>query len=450
MNRHILMLLALTSAAALLMSCGGGGAKTKPASAAPTAASAAARWQTPQILPVTPIAVAWKPSDATFDALPGARAIFGETDTTSYEIEVPDTWNGDVVYFAHGFRGNGPDLVVQAPPIRDYLIQNGYAWAASSYSANGYDPGAGARDTYALRDIFAQKVGAPKHAYLYGQSMGGNVASLSLETYPTAYDGAFSECGAVAGKEILDFFIDWAAVSGYLAGQDLFTQSNDAAKLATTLRGEIGRVLGPPQSPTDKGKAFANIMQNLTGGPRPFFREGYSVNYVLNFGLLVQAVAQPQIYNAVASNDTSKYHVDEGFGLTDAQIDAGVGRVKSNPAYLDPATYPQYADLTGKIQRPFLTIHGTGDLFVPISMEQSYRRKVEAAGAGDLLVQRAIRTAGHCAYSQDERIAGFEDLVKWVVQGQKPAGDDLLGDLTDIGRQFTIPVLPDDPGGVTP
>jgi hypothetical protein len=114
---------------------------------------------------------------------------------------------------------------------------------------------------------------------------------------------------------------------------------------------------------------------------------------------------------------------------------------------MDRATYPENADLTGKIERPFLTIHGTGDLFVPISMEQSYRRKVDAAGAGDLLVQRAIRRAGHCVYSQDERIAAFDDLVSWVRDGKKPAGEDLLGDLSDAGRTFTKPLLDGDPGG---
>ena len=65
-------------------------------------------------------------------------------------------------------------------------------------------------------------------------------------------------------------------------------------------------------------------------------------------------------------------------------------------------------------------------------------------------MQRAIRRAGHCTFSQEERIAAFEDLVKWVEHQQKPAGDNILADLTDAGRTFTNPLLPDDPGGVKP
>jgi pimeloyl-ACP methyl ester carboxylesterase len=443
------MLAALAAAAMIMVACSGGTTATPQPS--PTPASAASDgWQAPAQLPVTPVALSFKTTDPALDALPGARTIVGEDGGATYNIEVPDAWNGDVVYFAHGFRGNGPDLIVQVPPIREYLVQHGYAWAASSFSKNGYEPGAGARDTYALRDVFAQKVGAPKRSYIYGQSMGGHIVALSLEQYPAAYDGAVSECGVVAGHEILDYFISWAALASYFGGTDLFASGTDANKLFGALRNDLPKVLGSAASPTDKGKAFADAIEQLTGGPRPFFAEGFKVNYTLNFGLLLQAVAQPQISNAVAENQHTRYAINDGYGVTSDELNRAVTRIAANPAYRDPATHPEFADFTGKIQRPLLTIHGTGDLFVPIGLEQSYRRIVDAAGAGDLLVQRAIRRAGHCTFSQEERIAAFEDLVKWVEQKQKPAGDNILGDLTDAGRAFTNPPLPDDPGGVTP
>src|SRR5262249_20834248 len=157
-----------------------------------------------QVLPVTPVAGDYHTVDPKFDALAGARAVYGTEDHAAggqeaYQIEVPDQWNGDVVFFAHGFRGSVPELTVSMPPIREYLIEHGYAWAASSYSENGYDPGIGARDTKNLRDNFARLAGVaePKHSYIYGQSMGGNVVTVSLGEYPTLYDGALAECGAL-------------------------------------------------------------------------------------------------------------------------------------------------------------------------------------------------------------------------------------------------------------
>ena len=118
--------------------------------------------------------------------------------------------------------------------------------------------------------------------------------------------------------------------------------------------------------------------------------------------------------------------------------------------YRDAARWPEFADLTGKIEAPHLTLHGTGDLFVPISLERRYREIVDAAGRGDLLVQRAIRRAGHCAFSEQERERAFDDLVAWVKTGAKPAGEDLTDDLTDAGRAFTNPMEASDPGGIAP
>ena len=57
-----------------------------------------------------------------------------------------------------------PDLTflfVQAPPIREHIVRGGFAWAASSFSASGYAPDAGVRDTLALLDYFKSNVGAP-------------------------------------------------------------------------------------------------------------------------------------------------------------------------------------------------------------------------------------------------------------------------------------------------
>ncbi len=447
-------LIALAATAVVIASCGGGssssGTSTPPASRASATSVETSDWKTPAQLPVTPVALTFKTLDPNLDALPSARTIVGENGGATYNIEVPDDWNGEVVYFAHGFRGNVAELTVQVPPIRNYLIEHGYAWAASSFSRNGYEPGAGARDTYALRDVFAQKVGAPKRSYIYGQSMGGHVVVLSLEQYPTAYDGALSECGVVAGHEEIDYLVSWAALASYFGGTDLFASSTDVGKLLGELRTDLPKALGQANNPSAKGKAFANAIEELTGGPRAFFREGFLVNYTLNFGLLLQAVAQPQIINAVGENQRTRYTIGEGFGVTGDDINGDIVRIAANPAFRDPATYPEFADFTGKIQRPLLTIHGTGDVFVPISLEQSYRRIVDDAGTGDLLVQRAIRRAGHCTFSQEERIAAFEDLVKWVGQKQKPAGEDLQGDLRDAGLTFTNPKLPDDPGAPDP
>jgi pimeloyl-ACP methyl ester carboxylesterase len=446
------LLLAAGIAAA---ACGGGGSKQAATTGAGTPVSTARAashdgWATPITLPVTPVASQFTVKDPKLEALPGARVITGTYDGGGYQIELPYAWNGDVVYFAHGFRGNGPDLTISQPPLREYLVQHGYAWAASSYSQNGYHPGTGARDTLALRDVFAQQVGEPKRGYLYGQSMGGNVVTVSLETYPTAYDGAVAECGSLSGQGIVDYIFSWGALGGYFSGVDVTAQTTDYGKLGDSLKNKVVPALGSPANLTPKGQGFASAIQHLTGGPRPYFREGFGANYFFNFVLLVNAVAVPGAANAVAQNADTQYAVSDGLSVSSDQLNREIARVQANPVYQDRATYPEFGAPTGKIQRPLLTLHGTGDLFVPISMEQIYRRAVDAAGAGDLLVQRAVRRGGHCAFTETERERAFEDMVTWVRQGQKPAGEDLLGDLTDAGRAFTSPLGDDDPGGIAP
>ena len=94
-------------------------------------------------------------------------------------------------------------------------------------------------------------------------------------------------------------------------------------------------------------------------------------------------------------------------------------------------------------------MHGTGDLFVPIFLQQVLKRAVAATGNEKLLAQRIYRIAGHCGFSQTEQIRAFDDLVKWVRQGTKPHGDEVEGDLSNAGMTFTDPLRPNDPGGLT-
>jgi len=469
----------IATAALFLSACSSGGgtpAQSAPQTPAPSAADTAARatgsatalaadgWATPQVLAVTPVAGSFHPVDPKFDALPGARAVYGTEDHAAggqeaYQIEIPAAWNGEVVFFAHGFRGNAAELTVSAPPIREYLIANGYAWAATSYTENGYTPGTGARDTKDLRENFARLAGVaePKRGYIYGQSMGGNVVTVSLALYPSLYDGAIAECGALTGQGIVDYFLSWGALAGYFSGTDITSASTDAGTFINTLRGKVVPALGSkPENLTQKGKAFESAVRYLTGGPRPYFREGFAANYLFNYLILANAVAVPGAANAVAQNADTLYGIDDGYGVTPEQLNRDVSRVRSNQAYLveDPpgrlGPYAEFGAIDGRIERPLITLHGTGDLFVPITMEQQYRRAVDAAGSGDLLVQRAVRRAGHCMFSDQERQQAFTDLVAWVGQGRKPAGEDLLGDLSDAGRAFTQPMEADDPGGLAP
>jgi len=85
---------------------------------------------------------------------------------------------------------------------------------------------------------------------------------------------------------------------------------------------------------------------------------------------------------------------------------------------------------------------------IPITNERDFLRAAEMAGTQSLLVQRIIRIPGHCQFSEQEQTAAFDDLVKWVREGKRPDGDDVMAELRDAGRRFTNPLRPGDPGAV--
>src|SRR4030081_1606871 len=76
-------------------------------------------------------------ADPSFTPLTGTRAYSGQVGGAGYRIEVPQNWNGDLVLYAHGWHG-GSALTVEDPPIRALLVQQGFAWGASSFALGGY------------------------------------------------------------------------------------------------------------------------------------------------------------------------------------------------------------------------------------------------------------------------------------------------------------------------
>ena len=100
----------------------------------------------------------------------------------------------------------------------------------------------------------------------------------------------------------------------------------------------------------------------------------------------------------------------------------------------------------GKIERPLMTLHGSGDLYARFRSSNRCATPSRAAGKSSWLVQRIIRSPGHCNFSGAEQAAAFDALVEWAHTGKRPEGDDVLADLTNAGTKFTTPLRPGDPG----
>jgi hypothetical protein len=205
----------------------------------------------------------------------------------------------------------------------------------------------------------------------------------------------------------------------------------------------VREVFGTPDHYTQKGRQLASVQISISGGPRPFALEGLAARFEPN---IRDGAASTPAYRA-ASNREVSYTLDERLGLSAAVLNKQVPRKAGDAVLRGPnSPYVETSAFDGKIQRPVLTLHGTGDFQVPISGERVLRRVVDRAGKRELLVQRIMRIPGHCRFSDEEQIQAFDDLFKWVKEGKRPEGDDVMADLHDAGRRFTNPLRPGDPG----
>jgi pimeloyl-ACP methyl ester carboxylesterase len=365
-------------------------------------------------------------ADPAFEALPGARAYYGTLGGAAYQIEVPDAWNGRLVLYMHGFQGLAPEASVDAPGIRAYLIRHGFAWGASSYSSTALIPGRAADETAALWDEFSARFGRPQYTYVTGHSMGGAAAHIAAERYGDRYDGVLALCGFAGQSAISQIIGDFFFAGAYVAG--VTQEEFDAVPIDALIRDRVRPALRDP----DAHDAWVRLLTDLTGGERAHAFEGFVREEGTNWDRAQILLATGLSYNA---GREYAFAAESPVGAAD--FNARV--VRKQPAREEQlSSFNRGNELTGDLQIPMLTMHTTGDWQVPIDQQQTLRRMVDAAGRSDLLVQRVVRDAGHCAFLHSEWEQGLEDLIAWVEDGVRPGGEDvLIADLQETGGTFT-------------
>ena len=369
----------------------------------------------------------------------------------NYRIEAPANWRGGLVVFAHGIqRGVGPGDVTN-PPIAGHIIGEGHAWAASGYRAREYQAHLFLEDLVALRELFLNEIGRPRWTVIYGQSMGGHLVVASLELRPGLYQGGLAECGLVDGVSIVDYLLAYTAAAELISGVPLL-DAPDETSFARMLHERVVPALGMPGSYTARGRQFDSVVKYLMGADQaghelPMRLSGLQRRYLLNMVYRHPDVEQESKPGARAGSTAHiRYRIDPGLGLTQEEINARVRRLHPAKDARSPSANPVYAERTGRLTVPLITLHETGDAWVPLSLEQSYRRRTIAAGTDHLLVQRVVRAGSHCGVDGETREQAFDDLVAWIERGVRPQGEDVLApDLSRIGLKWTPALHPEDP-----
>lgn len=406
------------------------------------------------------------PAAMEFTALDSATAWSGvRPNGAGYRVEVPDSWNGILVMYAHGYRGQVLNLTITNPSIRQHLIDNGYAWAASTYSKNWYDVRAGVEDTNELALAFQSITGLakPTKYYIIGHSMGGHItaAAVEAETISRArhivrYAAALPMCGVVG--DLNKYNHGFIKAAQHLAGYPAYDFPNDLTDWNNVIFPGIKASLWIDYATnknnlTTQGAKLKGILMNMSGGDRPVFNFAFPLFLDTLFGYGADDGTSGGIYNKVGADTQTlvyRWESTPGAALTanEQYFNDSIFRVVAEPdanrLRRDGLRWVPW--VFGNFSVPVLTMHDVGDLFVPFVMEQEYRQKAVAQGNGDRLVQRAIRTYSHCGYTVAETTAAFDALVAWEQGGPKPAGDDVLTPATladaNYGCQFTLVTRP--------
>jgi hypothetical protein len=378
-----------------------------------------------------------------------SRVYTGIVDGAAFRIEVPKRWNRELVLFAHGFRGNGTTVWVDEPALRRTHVEQGFAWAASSYQTNGYDVGHGVTDTHALIGLFRSVTGSrARNVYLTGVSMGGHITAVAIEHYRGEFVGAMPYCGVLGDKELFDYFLDANVTAAALTGAPIrfpATPDEGAAygpEFAQQVLGLLPRLGTGFNTPnvrlSELGKAWQASVEQRSGGTRPGMDSAMVFWNAFGFPPLTNLPFLFGLYPGlsggtigiadgnVTDNRRTVYQLDGDPRLTRAERALNANALRVRPTAGASPDLTGIPAVKGDPRIPVLSLHTIGDLFVPFSMEQIYAREVASHHQSRLFVSRAIRGNEHCGFTEAELSSGFTDLVRWVRTGHRPPGDDIL------------------------
>jgi len=346
--------------------------------------------------------------DGYFPDTSSFNATHGWNHDSQFVLRIPDDWNGSLV--VTGAPGTRKQYACDFL-ISDFVLERGFAYASTDKGNNGPDfyrdgekPGDAVAEWHervtqlaigvkeALRERFGHE---PRRTYMAGISNGGYLVRWQLENHPELYDGG----------------VDWEG--------PLFTP--DGPNLFTTLPTAVRYTLGQA-TPADMYAA------GFAPGSEPL----WSYHSQVYWGV-TQKTYRAQFdpaYDPTCPGATA--------GTTLAEILAPCPRDTTYDAWFSyPQSRPVHdalarVSLTGKIEKPLLTLHGTLDTLLPISAHSDvYARMIDNQHRDRLHRYYRIEGGNHVdslVGLDPERLrpmlpcfrAAFDALTAWIEDGQQP------------------------------
>jgi dienelactone hydrolase len=375
-------------------------------------------------------------------AVPAATAAdySGEINGAPYLIRVPANWNGTLVVHAHGYRdaadhaGEVDDRSAPASPsaaLEPALLGMGYALAGSAYKTNGWAVQDGIHDTKALVSHFRSIVGKPSRTLLWGFSMGSVVTFALAEQTAGHFDGYLAACAVGAGSSrswdgAAATALAYDAAFGWPAGWGTIGDARDDVDFETEVFSTtLGHLFGP------FGFGKSEFIRLVTGAapsafPMPSFPSWLLTNVF--FSTEARGELERRAGGPVVQNTTHFYSLsaaDKAYlaalGVNADPLLAHMNGRRNLSAPPSSRNYIEHwADYSGKIKKPVLTLHTRTDTLVPVSHESAYAGSVADAGRSGLLAQTFTSGIGHCNFTGPQLVTALTALDSWVTTGQSP------------------------------
>ncbi len=344
-------------------------------------------------------------SAAFAEVKPSAGVETGEIGKAAFRIDIPASPNGQLIVYCHGY--GGPSQYDKSKPpsaLVKAFLDAGYAVAQSGYSKKGWALEQAIGDSEALRAYYEGKYGKPKRTWVTGHSMGGAITVAVIEMFPRQYDGALQMCGPVGAS--LDFLkrkmFDTLAVYDYY----------------------FPDMIVSPVAPVEwDAELPLRIQKEATSYPERLeaFQKWSGLKTEVEVGQVVAFFTQVQreLIERTGGNPFDNRNTVYQGSTDDGKLNRGVKRFAATPKAADYLR--RHYTPSGELKQPMLSLHTIHDPLVPAWAANAYGDLLESKGGSGLYVQRFVSRNGHCAFTPEETMNAFRDLVAWKESGQAPA-----------------------------
>lgn len=348
---------------------------------------------------------------------------------------MPDgQWNGTLIVFAHGYVAfNEPvaipeDQLVLADGTSVPGIINGlgFAFAVTSYSANGLAVLPGINDLADLVTVFRSTQGIPNKVYLVGASEGGIITALSMEKYPNVYDGGIAACGPIGSfKDQINYLGNFRVVFDYFFPGLL---PGNATNVPPTVVDNWESTYVPKiQAAIKANPTAAQQILKITGAAFDS-QDPSSIETTFIRVLWYSAFTTNDAVAKLGGQPFDNSRMWYSGSSNDLLLNLRIKRYAADQKALD-AMKAGY-ETTGIISRPLVTVHTTLDPIIPYWHEYAYGLKTFLNGTWPLTHRIDVNAYGHC---------NFKALDAFIALGTLLVKDAVFGTFT-TNTQTLLPV----------